>query len=461
MDGSMHVVNDVGTMRDSVSLPFGPPPHVVIVGGGFAGLSAAAALKNAPLRVTLIDRRNYHLFQPLLYQVATAALSPADIASPIRSILRGQRNASVLLGQVKGVDIERQFVLLEEERVLYDHLIIATGARHAYFNHDEWERFAPGLKKIDDATDVRRRVLLAFERAEASANESERARLLTFIVIGAGPTGVEMAGALAELAKKALARDFRNIDPRLARVLLIEAGPRILAAFPEKLAAHAKRSLEKLGVEVRLGMPVSRCDEEGIVVGTDRIAAGTIIWAAGVMASPAAKWLGAEIDRVGRVLVEPDLTLSGHPEIFVIGDTAHAQGDDGKPLPGIAPVAKQQGAYVARVIAARVRCKAAPPPFRYRHFGSMATIGRRSAIADFGAFRVSGFIAWLLWGFVHIYFLIGFRNRLAVMTNWLWAYVTFDRGARLITGSEIVDSHARSRSADTALRGDACYVIQE
>ena len=459
MDGNSRIAGDADQMQHSVSMASRSPPHVVIVGGGFGGLSAAATLKDAPVLVTLIDRRNYHLFQPLLYQVATAALSPADIASPIRSILRRQRNTSVLLGQVTGVDVERKLVLLGEERIPYDYLVIATGARHAYFNHDEWERFAPGLKKIEDATDIRRRVLLAFEHAEACASEAERARLLTFIVIGAGPTGVEMAGALAELAKKALARDFRRIDPRLARVVLIEAGLRVLPAFPEKLAARAERSLEKLGVEVRHGTPVSRCDDEGVVLGADRIAAGTVIWAAGVMASPAAKWLGAEKDHVGRVLVAPDLTIPGHEEIFVVGDTAHVPGMDGVPLPGIAPVAKQQGAYVARVIAARARGKAAPPPFRYRHFGSMATLGRKSAIADFGAVRVSGFVAWLLWGLVHVYFLIGFRNRFAVMMNWLWAYVTFDRGARLITGAENAESRARVGLTDTARRDEVSCAI--
>jgi NADH dehydrogenase len=410
--------------------------RIVIIGGGFGGLTAARALRRAPVRVILIDRRNYHLFQPLLYQVATAGLSPADIASPIRAILRSQRNTTVLLGKVTGIDVAGKAVLIDERRVAYDRLVIATGARHAYFNHEEWERFAPGLKKIDDAIDIRCRILLAFERADNSTDDREQKRLLSFVIVGGGPTGVEMAGAVAELARKALSIDFRNIDPRSARVVLIESGPRVLANFPEALSAVAKRALEKLGVEVRLGIRVSRCDAEGVIVADERIEADTIIWAAGVMASPAAKWLGAETDHAGRVIVGPELSLHDHPEIFVIGDTALAKAADGKPLPGIAPVAKQQGAYVARLISARVRGRPAPPPFQHRHLGAMATIGRKTAVADFGKFRLSGFIAWLLWGLVHVYFLVGFRNRLAVMMGWLWAYVTFSRGARLITGHD-------------------------
>ena len=408
--------------------------HIVIVGGGFGGLTAASALRHLPVRVTLIDRRNYHLFQPLLYQVATAGLSPADIASPIRAILRRQRNITVLLGKVTGIDIADKAVLIDERRVAFDQLVIATGARHGYFNHEEWEKCAPGLKKIDDATEIRGRILLAFERAESTNDESERQRLLSFVIVGGGPTGVEMAGAIAELARVALSIDFRNIDPKAARVILVESGSRVLAHFPETLSAVAKRALEKLGVEVRLGARVSRCDPHGVIIANERIEAHTIIWAAGVVASPAAKWLDAEKDPAGRVLVGADLTLPGHPDIFVIGDTALAKGVGGKPLPGIAPVAKQQGAYAARVIGARVQGKPAPKPFRYRHLGTMATIGRRSAVADFGKFRLSGFIAWLLWGLVHVYFLVGFRNRIAVTMGWLWAYVTFGRGARLITG---------------------------
>ena len=413
-----------------------PREHIVIIGGGFGGLTAALALRHAPVRVTLIDRRNYHLFQPLLYQVATAGLSPADIASPIRAILRCQRNTTVLLGKVTGIDVAGKAVLTDKRRVVYDQLVIATGARHAYFSHEEWEQFAPGLKKIDDATDIRRRILLAFEWAENSTDEREQQRLLSFVIVGGGPTGVEMAGAIAELSRKSLSTDFRNIDPRSARIVLVESGSRVLASFPETLSAVAKRALERLGVEVRLGTRVSCCDPEGVIVSNERIEADTIIWAAGVIASPAAKWLDAEKDGAGRVVVGRDLTLEGHPEIFVIGDTALAKATNGKPLPGIAPVAKQQGAYVARVIAARVRGRPALAPFRYRHLGTMATIGRRSAVVDFGKYRLSGFLAWLLWGIVHVCALVGFRNRAAVMMGWLWAYITFERGARLITGHE-------------------------
>ncbi len=384
--------------------------HIVIVGGGFGGLAAALALRRLPVRVTLIDRRNYHLFQPLLYQVATAGLSPADIASPIREILRRQRNITVLLGKVTGIDITGKAVLTDERRVVYDQLVIATGARHGYFNHEEWEQFAPGLKKIDDATDIRSRILLAFERAENASDERERQRLLSFVIVGGGPTGVEMAGAIAELARVALSIDFRNIDPKSARIILVEGGLRLLANFPDSLSAVAKRALEKLGVDVRLGARVSRCDPEGVIIANERIEAHTIIWAAGVMASPAAKWLDADKDHAGRVVVEPDLTLRGHPDIFVIGDTALAKAADGKPLPGIAPVAKQQGTYVAGVIATRVQGRRPPKPFHYRHLGTMATIGRRSAVADFGRFRLSGFTAWLLWGLVHVYFLVGFSQ---------------------------------------------------
>jgi NADH dehydrogenase len=409
-------------------------PHIVIVGAGFGGLSAANALSGADVDVTVIDRRNYHLFQPLLYQVATAGLSPAQIASPIRAILRRANNVQVLLGRVIGVDKERKTVTLEDRSVSYDTLVLATGARHAYFGHDEWESVAPGLKKIDDATAIRRRILTAFERAEATDDHEARRRLLTFVVIGGGPTGVEMAGAIAELARVALRHDFRNIDPAEAGIVLVEAGPRVLAAFPPMLSAAAQRALERLGIEVRLGTPVTCCDEHGVTIGEAHLPAATIVWAAGVAASSAGRWLGVERDRVGRVMVGPDLTLPGHPEIFCIGDTAHALGADGKPLPGLAPVAKQEGAYVARVLRARLAGKQAPGPFRYRDFGTMATIGRRAAVADFGWLKLDGTLAWLLWGVVHISFLIGFRNRLVVLLDWLWSYVTFQSGARLITG---------------------------
>jgi NADH dehydrogenase len=411
-------------------------PRVVIVGAGFGGLSAAIGLADAPVDVTVIDRRNYHLFQPLLYQVATAGLAPSQIATPIRSILRGQRNVRVLMDRVTGVDCERRVVLTDGRQIPYDRLIVATGARHAYFGRDEWEPFAPGLKKIDDATGIRRRVLSAFERAETIDDEAERQRLLTFVVVGAGPTGVEMAGAIAELARRALVRDFHHIDPASSRVLLVEAGPRVLPAFPDALSEKAAMALARAGVELRTGVAVTQCDADGVTLGSDRVPAATVIWAAGVTASPAAKWLDAARDRAGRVVVDERLRVPDRPEIFVIGDTAQAMGRDGKLLPGIAPVAKQQGAYVAELIRAESTGRNDPGAFRYRHMGSMATIGRKAAIADFGRVRVSGFAAWLLWSLVHVYFLIGFRNRLGVMTDWAWAYLTYQRGARLITGAE-------------------------
>jgi NADH dehydrogenase FAD-containing subunit len=409
-------------------------PHIVIVGAGFGGLSCAHALAGAKAEVTVIDRRNYHLFQPLLYQVATAGLSPAQIASPIRAILRKAPNERVILGRVTGVDTHRRVVHVDEREVSYDHLVVATGARHAYFGHDEWERFAPGLKKIDDATGIRRRILSAFEHAETTHDAGAKRRYLTFVVVGGGPTGVEMAGAIAELAHVALRHDFRTIDPTEARIVLVEAGVRVLPAFPPVLSEAARRSLEKLHVEVRLGTAVSQCDADGVMIGDERIEAATVIWAAGVAASSAAKWLGAEADRAGRVLVGPDLSLPQHPEIFVIGDTAHVLDPEGKPLPGLAPVAKQQGAYVARLLRARLAGKPSPPPFRYRDLGTTATIGRRAAVVDFGWVKFDGTIAWLLWGAVHISFLIGFRNRAIVMLDWIWSYLTFQSGARLITG---------------------------
>jgi NADH dehydrogenase len=407
--------------------------RVVIVGAGFGGLSAAKALAGSAFDVTVIDRHNYHLFQPLLYQVATAGLSPADIASPIRGILARAPNINVVLGKVSGVDTVRREVIAEGRRIPFDHLILATGAQHAYFGHGDWAAFAPGLKTIDDATYIRRRILLAFEKAETEADPAERARLLNFVIVGGGPTGVEMAGAIAELANRALAKDFRSIDPRCARIILVEAAPRLLTPFDPSLSEAAKRSLEQLGVEVRLGEAVTALDNEGVSVGGERIEARTVIWGAGVMASPAGLWLGAETDRVGRVKVMPDLSVPGHPGIFVIGDTAAATGADGKPLAGVAPVAKQQGQYVARLLIARRNGKTAPP-FRYRDFGSLATIGRKRAIVQMGSFKLKGFIAWLLWSVAHIYFLIGFRNRFVVATNWLWNYLTFQRGTRLITG---------------------------
>ncbi|MCF8470682.1 MAG: NAD(P)/FAD-dependent oxidoreductase [Parvibaculum sp.] len=409
-------------------------PRVVILGAGFGGLMAAKRLDKAPVQVTMIDRQNYHLFQPLLYQVATATLSPADIAVPIRSILRDQSNCEVLLGEVNGVDRGAREVILDDRRVPYDYLVVATGARHAYFGHDDWEPTAPGLKKIDDATEIRRRILLAFEKAETERDEKKRCALLTFVIVGGGPTGVEMAGAIIELARKALMSDFRHIDPASARVLLVEAGPRLLPSFPEGLSEFARASLARMGIEMRLGTPVTRCSREGVEIGEEKIGARTIIWAAGVEASPAATWLSVEGDRAGRVSVTERLTLPDDERVFVIGDTAAVRWDEERFVPGIAPAAKQMGDYTARAILTRIGGKT-PPPFRYRHQGNLATIGRKSAVIDFGRIRFRGFFAWMVWGVAHIFFLIGFRNRLMVMLHWMWAYLTFHRGVRLITGS--------------------------
>lgn len=411
-------------------------PKVVIVGAGFAGLSAAKALRHAPAEVIVIDRHNYHLFQPLLYQVATACLSPADIAVPIREVLRGQPNTRVLLGRVDGIDTGLRHVRMGRQVVSYDYLIVATGARHGYFGHDEWEMAAPGLKKIEDATAIRARILSAFERAEASNDPMERQRLLTFVLVGAGPTGVELAGAIAELARFGMERDFRRIDPVSARVILVQAADRVLPVFPEALSESAKRQLEELGVEVRLDGRVEQIDDEGVVVNGTRIEARTVLWTAGVVASPAAKWLQAKADQAGRVEVGSDLSLPSRPEVFVVGDTALMRDAAGRPVPGLAPAAKQSGEYAARVILARLQGRSPPQAFMYRHLGSMATIGRKAAIADFGWLRLSGAPAWWLWGLVHVAFLVGARNRLAVMIDWFWSYLTFRRGTRLITGSE-------------------------
>jgi len=407
-------------------------PRVVIVGGGFGGLSAARALARAPVDVTLIDRHNYHLFQPLLYQVATAGLAPNSIAAPIRAILRRQANAAVIMETVTGIDVANRSVLIGEERLPYDFLVLATGARHAYFGHDDWEPFAPGIKTLADALTIRQHVLSAFEAAETSQEPSERRSLLNFVLVGAGPTGVELAGALAELAKATLVHDFCRIDPSEARIILIEAGPRILPSFSPKLSAAAQHALEKLGVEVRLGKAVTLCDADGVVVAGERIAARSILWAAGVAASPAARWLNTAADRAGRIEVLNDLSVPDHPEVFAIGDTCVSSSWDGKPAPGIAPAAKQMGHYAAGAIRARVEGTSQLPPFRYRHQGSLATIGRNKAVADFGWITLSGRFAWLLWALAHIYFLIGFRSRIVVALDWLWAYVTFRRGARII-----------------------------
>ena len=406
-------------------------PRIVIVGAGFGGLATARRLAAAPVDVTLIDRQNHHLFQPLLYQVATAGLSPADIAWPIRHLVRQQRNTQVLMGEVTGVDPVRKVVMLGDGPVAYDWLVLATGVTHGYFGHDEWAADAPGLKDLDDATGIRRRLLLAFERAEMASSPDLCARLLTIAIVGGGPTGVEMAGAVAELARRALARDFREIDPRKTRVLLLEAGPRLLPGFPEQLSHYTGQALNRLGVEVRLGKAVTGCNADGIALGDEVIEAGTIIWAAGVKASPAARWLGVTGDRAGRVMVGPDLRPPGHDHIYVIGDTAVVCD---RPVPGIAPVAKQQGAYVGQVIEARIRGKEAPPPFIYRDRGLLATIGRKAAVIAYKRMRLKGRLAWWLWGAAHIYFLVNMRNRVIVMTQWLWSYLVFERGARLITG---------------------------
>jgi NADH dehydrogenase len=409
------------------------PHRVVIVGAGFGGLEAAHRLAGAPVSITLIDRRNHHLFQPLLYQVATASLATSEIAWPIRYLLRNRPDVTTLYATVTGVDAQAKRVLLDDgDGLPYDTLIVATGARHAYFGHDEWEPFAPGLKTLEDATTLRRRILVAFERAERETDPQRRAALLTFVIIGAGPTGVELAGTIAELAQDTLPPDFRNIDTHKTRVVLIEAGPRVLAGFPDDLSAYAQRSLQSIGVEVMLGQAVTECNADGVVYGGNRLDTKTIIWAAGVRASPAAEWLGAPADRAGRLQVLPDLTVPGHPDIFAIGDTVTIDGPDGKPVPGIAPAAKQQGRYAADTIKARLN-GGTPAPFRYQHAGSLAQIGKRKAVIDFGRIKLRGTVAWWIWGIAHIYFLIGLRNRLSVAISWLWIHARDQRAARLIT----------------------------
>jgi NADH dehydrogenase len=409
-------------------------PHVVIVGGGFAGLYAAKRLKRQPVHVTVLDRRNYHLFQPLLYQVATAGLSPGDIAAPIRSLLRCQRNTTVLLAEAEVVDLQQRHILLTDGvQISYDYLILATGARHSYFGHEEWEPYAPGLKNIEDALEIRRRVLLAFEAAEREPDLTKRQALLTFVVIGGGPTGVEMAGAMAEVARQTIAHDFRRIDSTLTRVLLVEAAPRILSIFSEDLAARAVQDLTHLGVEVRTNTPVTAIEREAVVTKTERIQTYTAIWAAGVAASPLARTLGVPLDKAGRVMVEADLSIKGHPEVFVVGDLAAlVDAKTGKPLPGVATVAIQQGRAAADNVCRLLRGSPSLA-FRYRERGSMATIGRARAIVDLGWMKLTGFSAWLTWAIVHIYFLIGFEDRLLVMIQWAWAYVTQQRGNRLLT----------------------------
>lgn len=408
-------------------------PHVVVVGAGFGGVAAVRGLRHSPCRVTLIDRRNYHLFQPLLYQVATAGLSPADIAAPIRELFREQTNVRVVMGRVTGVDTAEKAVLVGHRRIPYNRLVLATGARHAYFGKDEWERFAPGLKKIADATAIRGRILTAFEQAEAADYDTDRRAWLTFVIIGGGPTGVELAGAIAELAHTGMSGEFRHALPEDARVVLVQSAERLLPPFPEALSARTKEELERLGVDVRLNCRVTGVDETGVYIGEHYIAARTVLWAAGVMASPAAKWLGAAHDRAGRVAVGDDLSVPGLPEVFVIGDTAASNAWNGEPVPGLAPAAKQGGAYVAEVLHRQLTGRAAPGPFRYRHAGNLATIGRAAAVADLGRIRVAGPLAWWFWGLVHVMFLGTMRNRVSVALEWIWAYLTFRRSTRLIT----------------------------
>ncbi len=412
--------------------------HVVVVGGGFGGLQTVHGLSGAGARVTLIDQRNHHLFQPLLYQAATTILPISEIAWPLRRLLRHRKDATTLLARVSGIDKAAREVIFEDgQSITYDTLVLATGARHAYFGHDDWEPYAPGLKTLEDATNIRRRVLFAFEAAERAASDELRQAHMTFAVIGAGPTGVELVGVIAELAQRILPSEFRNIDSRQSRVLLVEAGPKVLNAFPDKLSDYARDALEALGVEVMTGQAVTACDSKGISLGDTRIPARTIIWAAGVQASGAARWLEADADRAGRVFVEPDLTVKNHPEIFVIGDTAAVKTAEGKPVPGIAPAAKQMGNYVAGVIRSRLKNAPAPEPFRYRHQGNLATVGRSAAVVDFGRFKLKGALAWWFWGIAHIYFLIGTRSRVTVAWSWLWSYVTGQNSARLITTPEV------------------------
>jgi NADH dehydrogenase len=412
-------------------------PRIVIVGAGFGGLFAAQALAGADADVTIVDRHNYHLFQPLLYQVATAGLPPSDVAWPIRSILRRQRNTTVLLGDVTAIDATRNVVQIGARALPYDYLVVATGSTHSYFGHDDWRPHAPGLKSIDDATAIRRRILSAFEAAEMATDPARREQLLRFVIVGGGPTGVELAGTIAELARFTLAADFRHIDPRSAKIVLIEAGPRLLGAFKEPQSAYALRSLEKLGVEVRVRCAVTGCDAGGVWLDSERLASGTVIWAAGVAASHVGRWLGAPVDRAGRVLVQPDLSTGGN--VFVIGDAASVTTADGRRVPGVAPAAKQQGRYVAKVVTARIAGRPPPPPFAYRDAGNLATIGRKCAVIEFPLITLRGFLAWWLWGIAHIYFLVGVPSPVLISLRWLWEYLTYGRGARLITGEEHAD----------------------
>jgi NADH dehydrogenase len=410
-------------------------PRVLIVGAGFGGIECAKALKHADVDVTIVDRNNHHCFQPLLYQVATAALTPSQIAWPIRTLLRDQANATTYLAEINGVDADKREAKAGGLTLPYDFLVLATGSTHSYFGHEEWADVAPGLKYLDDATAIRRRILTSFEEAELTGDAAERGKLLTFIIVGGGPTGVELAGAIAEIARHALKKDFRRIDPADARIILIEGTPHVLPSYPEKLSAYAARALTRKGVEVRTDVMVTKCDAHGVDTSTGRIDAATIVWAAGVRASPAANWLGAERDRAGRALVAADLSIAGHPDVFVVGDAAQVNDPHGKPVPGIAQAAKQMGKYVAHVIRARIEKRETPAPFAYKHYGDLATIGRNDAVVNIPPLTLTGFFGWAFWSFVHIYFLIGARNRIAVAFNWLWDYLTYQRGVRLILGT--------------------------
>ncbi|WP_457318155.1 NAD(P)/FAD-dependent oxidoreductase [Stenotrophomonas sp. P5_B8] len=422
-----------------------PLPHLVIIGGGFAGLWATRALAGARIRITLVDRRNHHLFQPLLYQVATAGLSAPDIAAPLRHILGDQRNVEVRLGEVTAIDKDsRQIILADGSHLGYDTLMLCTGATHAYFGHDEWAADAPGLKTLDDALALRRKLLLAFERAEAEPDPARKAAWLSFAVVGGGPTGVELAGTLAEIARHTLRNEFRHIDPASAKVRLVEAGPRVLSTFPEVLSLKARRQLEKLGVEVLTGTPVSDINSDGFQLGDHFVPARTVVWAAGVAASPLARTLDVQLDRAGRVPVQPDLTLDGHPEIFVAGDLAALSQADGRPVPGVAPAAKQMGKHVAAIIRARLENKPAPGPFKYQDFGNLATIGRMAAIVHLGRLQLSGVLAWWFWLAAHVFFLIGFRNRIVVLLNWAVAYWSYQRSARIIFGDDREDRRRKA-----------------
>jgi len=424
--------------------------HVVVVGAGFAGLSLAQSLGGTPLRVTIVDRRNYHLFQPLLYQVATAVLTPGEIAEPVRRILKRQRNVRVLLGELDGIDTLRREISIDGERLAYDTLVLATGATHSYFGHPEWERFAPGLKTLEDARRVRAKVLMAFERAELEKDPAERERLMTFAIIGGGPTGVEMAGAIAGLARQSLARDFRAIDPTTARIVLIEAAPRILGTFPEDLAAYAERALRRLGVTILAGRPVENIDERGVTLGGEVIPTATVVWAAGVAASPVGRWLNVDTDKAGRVRVGPDLSVPGLDGVYVLGDLALAHDEKDRPLPGLAQVAHQQGLYLGRALRDRILRGKTPPPFRFRSRGNLAVIGRNEAVVHWDTLKLKGFPAWLVWGIAHVYLLVGFQNRLLVSLRWLWSYLTHQYGSRIID-EDAVKRYPRKPKTDVVI----------